>query len=224
MPRTKIDDRKLPDYTRGEEIMNMVTHIVGGAFGVIVLLLCVIAGALRRNYWGIVGGAVYGAMMVFLYTISSVYHGLRPHRAKKIMQVLDHCTIYAMIVGTYAPILLTGMRENRPLLTLILSIVILCVTAVGVTFTAIDFHRYAVLAMGGYFVIGWSLIVTIRPVLQIFGLPFFAWLLAGGLVYTLSMIFFALGIKKRYFHSVFHICIVFGSILQFVGIFKYCII
>ncbi len=222
MTRTKLEDRLLPNYTRGEEIFNMVSHIVGGSFGVIVLSLCVTVSALHRNNWGIAGGAVYGAMTIFLYTVSSVYHGLRPERAKKIMQVLDHCMIYAMIVGTYAPILLTGLREKKPLLAIILGVVILSMTAVGVTFTAIDFHRYKVLATGGYFVIGWSALFSIKSIAQTFGNGLVFWLVAGGGVYTLGRIFFALGIKRRWHHSVFHIFIVVGSVLQFVGIYRYC--
>ena len=222
MARTKLADRRLPNYTRGEEIFNMVTHIVGGGFGVIALALCVTVSLLRGNGWGLAGGIVYGVMTIFLYTVSSVYHGLKPERAKKVMQVLDHCMIYAMIVGTYAPILLTGLREKKPLLAVVLGIVILVMTAVGVTFTAIDFHRYKVLATGGYFVLGWSALFSIRSIAQTFGNGLVFWLVTGGVVYTISMIFFALGIKRRWHHSVFHIFIVLGSILQFVGIFKYC--
>lgn len=224
MTRTKLDDRRLPGYTRGEEIFNMVTHIVGGGIGVLVLTLCTVFSLLHHNYWGLVGGIIYGLMMVFLYTISSVYHGLKPEHAKKVLQVLDHCTIYALILGTYAPVLLTGLRSAYPRRTLIITVLILTMTAVGVTFTAIDFRRYAVIAMGGYFVIGWSLLFSIKPVVAVFGKPFLIWLISGGTVYTLGMIFYALGIKKRYCHSIFHIFILMGSILQFVGIFQYCIL
>ena len=222
MTRTKLADRTLPGYTRGEEIFNMVSHIVGGGFGVIALTLCVIFAALHRNWWGLAGGVIYGLMMVFLYTMSSVYHGLTREHPKKVMQVLDHCTIYALILGTYAPILLTGMRNDYPTLTLLLTLFILTATAVGVTFTAIDFHRYAVLAMGGYFVVGWCALFALRPLIAAFGLPFFLWLLAGGVAYCLGMIFYAFGRKKRYFHSVFHLFILGGSVLQFIGILLYC--
>ena len=224
MTRTKLADRRLPGYTRGEEIFNMVTHIVGGGFGVLVLALCIVFSLLRRNYWGLAGGAVYGSMMVFLYTISSVYHGLKPEHAKKVLQVLDHCTIYALILGTYAPILLTGLRTAFLKRAIVIAVLILTMAAVGVTFTAIDFKRYAVIAMGGYFAIGWSLLFSVRPVLSAFGKTFLLWLIAGGAIYTLGMIFYGLGRKKRYFHSIFHLFILGGSVLQFVGIFRYCIL
>ena len=226
MPRTKLADRTLPGYTRGEEIFNMVTHIVGGGFGVLALALCVVFSLLRKNYWGLFGGIIYGLMMIFLYTMSSIYHGLTHEPAKKVLQVMDHCTIYALILGTYAPVLLTGLRRDHPTLTLVLSLFILAATAVGVTFTAIDFHRYAVLAMGGYFVVGWCALFALKPIIQSFGMPLFLWLLVGGAVYTLGMIFYGIAAKKKikYFHSVFHLFILAGSILHFIGIFKYCIL
>ena len=106
MKRTPIAERVLPNYTRGEEIANMTTHIIGGAIGVILLFLTVVISAFNRDIWGIIGSTVYGISMIALYTVSSVYHGLKPGFAKKVMQVIDHCTIYLLIAGTYTPILL----------------------------------------------------------------------------------------------------------------------
>ncbi|MBQ7381288.1 MAG: hemolysin III family protein, partial [Clostridia bacterium] len=110
MTRTKLKDRKLPDYTRGEEIFNMVSHIVGGALGVVAVTLCVIFAAIRHNVWGVVGGAIYGATLIILYTMSSIYHGLSPKlTAKKVFQVIDHCSIFVLIAGTYTPIALSWL-------------------------------------------------------------------------------------------------------------------
>ena len=116
MKRTKLSDRHLPNYTRGEEIMNMVTHIVGGAMGIAVLTLCVIRAALHGNVYGVVSSAIYGTAMVVMYTISSVYHGLLPNMGKKVMQVIDHCTIYFLIAGTYTVIVLSAIRPVYPFL------------------------------------------------------------------------------------------------------------
>lgn len=224
MKRTKIDDRKLPDYTRGEEIFNMVSHIAGGGFACIALVLCCVFSLMHRNISGFIGGLIYGLLMIFVYTMSSVYHGLKHERPKKILQVLDHCSIYAMIVGTYMPIMLTGILSYSKKLFVIQMIILVVGTALGVTFTAIDFHRYALIAMGGYFVIGWSIIFSYKHIINAFSAEFMLWLLAGGIVYTLGMVFFTVGMKKRYFHSIFHLFIVVGSVLQFIGIFKYCIL
>ena len=116
MKRTKLSDRTLPDYTRGEEIMNMVTHIVGGTLGIAALTLCVIRAALNGNVYGVVTSSIYGAMLVIMFTISSVYHGLRPNMGKKVMQVIDHCTIYFLIAGTYTVIVLSAIRPVYPVL------------------------------------------------------------------------------------------------------------
>ncbi len=223
MSRTKLKDRKLPDYTKGEEIFNMVSHIVGGAFGIAVLTLCVIFSCIHKNWWGLGSGIFYGCMMIFLYTMSSVYHGLRPSMGKKVMQVLDHCTIYALILGTYAPILCAWLRKVNLVLFIVVCALLVAATAVGVTFTAIDFKKYRVLSYASYFVIGWVAIFGLVSLYKFFGLEFILWLVGGGVAYTSGMIFFSLGIKHRYMHSVFHLFILAGSVLQFVGIFKYCI-
>ena len=105
--RTKLEDRKLPSYTKGEEIFNMVSHIVGGALAIAALVLCVVFAVLCSDVWGVVGAAIYGGTMVLLYTMSSIYHGLKPEMPKKVFQVIDHCTIYFLIAGTYTPVTLS---------------------------------------------------------------------------------------------------------------------
>ena len=112
MERTRLADRKLPDYTRGEDIANMVTHIVGGAIGITALILALIKSVCAKDIYGVVCGIVYGLSMTALYAVSSVYHGLHPGMGKKVMQVIDHCTIYFMITGTYTPILLCSITPG----------------------------------------------------------------------------------------------------------------
>ncbi len=227
MSRTKIENRRLPYYTKNAEIFNTVSHIVGGGFGVLVLVACTVFSALYKNWWGLACSIFYSLMMIFLYTMSSVYHGLKRGRAKKVMQVLDHCSIFALIVGTYAPVLGTGLREYNPVLTIVITALVIVGTAVGVTFTAIDFKRYQVISYASYFVIGWSMILAIKEVYNAFGLEFVLWLVIGGAVYTLGMIFFGMSAKNpkkyEYGHSIFHLFILAGSMLQFVGIFKFCV-
>ena len=92
MTRTKLGEREFPDYTRGEEIFNTVSHIVGGGFGIIALVSCVLVSVIRANVWGVVGSSIYGGALVLLYTVSSVYHALNKNMGKKVMQVVDHCT------------------------------------------------------------------------------------------------------------------------------------
>ena len=100
MTRTRLKDRNLPEYSKAEEIFNMVSHITGGALGIIALVLCVVISSLKKDVFAIIGSAVYGASLIILYSFSSIYHGLNKNTAKKVFQVLDHCSIYFLISGT----------------------------------------------------------------------------------------------------------------------------
>ena len=223
MKRTKLPDRALPNYTRGEEIMNMVTHIVGGAMGIAVLTLCVIRAALRANVWGIVTSAIYGASMVVMYTISSVYHGLRPSLGKKVMQVIDHCTIYFLIAGTYTVIVLSSLRPVYPWLAWGLFGFQWAMTALAATLTAIDLKKYNTFSMICYIGMGWSILPFTRQVLETLTLPGFLLLLLGGIAYTIGSILYGLGSKKKWMHGIFHIFVILGSLLQFFCILFYAL-
>lgn len=223
MKRIKLRDRLLPDYTTGEEIMNMVTHIVGGALGVVVLVLCVIRAVCSGSALSIVGCSIYGVSIVTLYTISSVYHGLRPEIAKKVLQVLDHCTIYFLIAGTYTPILLSAFVPAYPMIGWGLLTIEWVLAALAATLTAIDLKKYTVFSMVCYIGMGWGIIFFIPQTIELLSAPGFAWLLSGGIAYTIGAILYGIGSKKHWIHSVFHIFVVIGSLLQFLAIYLYVI-
>ncbi len=112
MQRTKLKDRILPTYTKGEEIFNMTSHIVGAVLGIVALILCIVFAAINGNGYGVVSGTIYGITMIILYTMSSIYHGLSPKiKSKKVFQVLDHCSIFLLIAGSYTPFALCSIRE-----------------------------------------------------------------------------------------------------------------
>ena len=223
MKRTKLSDRKLPDYTRGEEIMNTVTHIVGGGFGVIALLACLIRSALKGDPFAITASAIYGVCMILLYTMSSIYHGLRPGTAKKVLQVLDHCTIYLLISGSYSAVALAGIRPTYPAIGWGLFLFEWAMVALAVTLTAIDLKKYNIFSMICYIGMGWAVFPFLPQTLQALTLPGFLFLLFGGIAYTVGAILYGIGAKKHWFHGVFHIFVVLGSILQFISIFFYAI-
>ena len=130
MKRTKLADRELPFYTKGEEIANMVTHIIGGALGIVAIVLCSIKA---NNAYGVISGIVFGISMLFLYTMSSVYHGLSPKiMGKKVLQVLDHCTIFVLIAGSYTPFALCTLREYSLALGWTIFGIIWVVAALGI--------------------------------------------------------------------------------------------
>ena len=221
MERIPLRERKLPDYTRGEEITNMVTHIVGAALSLLILIGGIILSAYHRNPWAIVSSCVYGLTMLWLYTMSSVYHGLRDNTGKRVLQVLDHCTIYALIAGTYTPILLVSIRPAYPALAWT---IFGCEWGLGLAaaaMTAIDLKKYARLSMLCYIAMGWLIVLALSPTLETVGTAGFLWLLAGGLAYTVGAVLDGIGKKRRYFHSVFHICVLLGSLLQAVCILFY---
>jgi hemolysin III len=213
----------MPDYTKGEEIFNTVSHIVGAVFGVIALVLTVVFSALRGDVWSVVGSSIYGASMVALYTVSSVYHGLHLNMGKRVMQVIDHCTIFFLIAGTYTPVVLSCIRAYSPGWGWTLFGIVWGCAALGITFTAIDMKRYEKLAMALYLGIGWCVVLAIKPAMASVPAEGLLWILAGGIAYTIGAGLYALGVKHRYMHSVFHIFVVAGSILQFFGIFFYVI-
>ena len=221
--RTPLRDRLLPDYTRGEECFNTVSHIVGGGFGILALVACLVVSVLHGDPWAVVGSAIYGGSMVLLYTVSSVYHGLRPPTAKKVMQVIDHCTIYLLIAGTYTPILLCSIRQVSPGWAWTLFGVVWGLAAMAATLTAIDLKKYAVLSMVCYIGMGWCIVLAAKTAIEAIPLPGLLWLLAGGVAYTVGAVLYGLGKKRRYMHSVFHLFVVLGSMLQFVCVVGYVV-
>ena len=219
--RTKLSDRKLPNYYKGEEIMNMVTHIVGGALGIAALTLCVIFAALNGNVYGVVGSAIYGGCMVALYSLSSIYHGLRPGMAKKVLQILDHCTIYFLIAGTYTVVALSALRPLYPVLGWGMFGFQWALTALAVTLTAIDLKKYNVFSMICYICMGWAILPFVNQTMTALTKPGFILLLIGGISYTIGAVLYGIGSKKHWMHSVFHIFVVLGSLFQFLCILFY---
>ena len=222
MKRTKLKERVLPTYTKGEEIFNMVTHIVGGAFGIVVTALCIIFAAIRKNTYGIVSGSIYGVTMILLYTMSSIYHGLRPNTtSKKVFQIIDHCTIFLIIAGSYTPFTLCTFREYNQILGWTIFGIIWALAALGIVLNSIDLKKYRVFSMICYIVMGWCVIFRIDVIFKMIGITGFMLLLLGGISYTVGTIFYGLGRTKKYMHSVFHLLILLGSILQFMCIILY---
>lgn len=223
MQRTNLASRTLPDYTRAEERFHMISHIVGGGMGIVATVLCVIAAALEGNVYGVVSGAIFGGSMVALYTISSVYHGLHGGTGKKVMQILDHCTIYFLIAGTYTPFCLCTIRQHNPTLGWGTFGLIWALGLVGIVLNAIDLKRFQKVSMVLYLGMGWCIILTGKLIVQLLGGTGFALLVGGGVAYTVGAVFYGLGHKKRYIHSVFHLFCLVGSGLHILCILFYVI-
>ena len=222
MKRTKLKDRILPKYSKGEEIFNMTSHIVGGALGMVALVLCVVFAAIHHNGYGVVSGAIYGVTMILLYTMSSIYHGLKPERfSKKVFQVLDHCSIFLLIAGSYTPFCLCTFREYNTALGWTIFGIIWAIAILGIVLNSIDIKKYKVFSMICYLGMGWCIIFTANLFPKLLGVGGTVFLVAGGIIYSLGAILYGLGKKHKWMHSIFHLFILLGSLLQFFCILLY---
>lgn len=191
MKRTKLKDRILPKYSKGEEIFNMTSHIVGGALGIVALILCVVFAAIHHNGYGVVSGAIYGVTMILLYTMSSIYHGLKPERfSKKVFQVLDHCSIFLLIAGSYTPFCLCTFREYNTALGWTIFGIIWAIAILGIVLNSIDIKKYKVFSMICYLGMGWCIIFTANLFPKLLGVGGTVFLVAGGIIYSLGAILY----------------------------------
>ena len=222
MKRTKLNDRILPTYSKGEEIFNMVSHIVGATIGIATLVLGIIISVMHHNGYGIASSIVFGITLIILYTMSSIYHGLSPKlKAKKVFQIIDHCSIFLLIAGTYTPFCLCTIREAEPITGWVMFGIVWGIAALGITLNAIDIKKYKIFSMICYLVMGWCIIVKIKLIIELLGIPGFSLLLSGGIVYTIGAIVYGIGKKKKWMHSIFHILCVISTILQLLCILLY---
>ena len=215
MKRIKLGDRVLPTYTKGEEIFNMVSHIVGGAAGIAILTLCVIFAAIHKNGYALASGIVYGVSLILMYTMSSIYHGLRKDsKAKKVFQIIDHCSIFLLIAGTYTPFALCTLREYNVALGWTIFGILWGLTIIGIVLNSIDIKKYKVFSMICYLVMGWCIIFRIDVIFKNLELIAFLLLLLGGIFYTIGAVLYGVGKKRKWMHSVLHIFCVIASILH----------
>lgn len=223
MKRTKLSHRELPSYTKGEEIFNMVSHICGGVLGITAMVLCIVFAAIHKDAYAIVSSAIFGATMILLYTISSIYHGLRVNTAKKIFQIIDHCAVYLLIAGTYTPFTLCVLREYKTALGWSVFGIIWGLAILGITLNSIDLKTFRIISMVLYLGMGWCIIFTGKIVFETIGSIGFSLLVTGGVVYTVGAILYGIGVKKRYMHSVFHLFVITGSLLHFLCILLFIV-
>lgn len=223
MERIRLKDRCLPTYTKGEEVFNMTSHIVGAVLGIVATVLCVVMAVIHQNGYGIVSAAIYGATMIILYTMSSIYHGLSPNcmTSKKVFQVLDHCTIFLLIAGSYTPFALCTFRPYDAVTGWTIFGIIWAMAIIGIIFNAIDLKKYRVFSMICYLGMGWAIIFKIPLLPQLLGTGGLILLVAGGVAYTIGAILYGVGRKHKYMHSVFHLFILLGSLLHFFCILFY---
>jgi hemolysin III len=203
--------------------MNMITHAAGGVLSIAGVALLILVASLRKNIWGISTGSVYGASLIAMFAVSSVYHGLTTDFSKKVMQVVDHCTIYFLIAGTYTVIVLTALRPVYPILAWSLFGFQWTLAILAATLTAIDLKVYEVFSMICYIGMGWAIIPFWRQILEVMTPMGFGLLLSGGIAYTIGSVLYGIGVHKKWMHSIFHIFVVLGALLQFFSVLLYAV-
>lgn len=205
-----------PLYTKGEEIFNAVSHIVGGALGLAFWITLMIFAAPNASYMAAV--SAFGISVILLYTMSALYHFLPRGTGKKVFRIFDHCTIFLLIAGTYTPFCVIALNLSA------LGIAILCVewalAILGITGNAIAMNNKVIkgFSMAFYFVMGWLIVIAFGELIASIPLSSLLLLLFGGISYTLGIVFYALGKRVKYFHSVWHLFDLLGTLLQFLSI------
>lgn len=218
---SRLDSIKLVDYSRKEDWVNSITHIIGAVFALVVTILCVARGITLNRVDYVVLSLIYGITMLSVFVCSSVYHGLRPNNAKKVMRVVDHAMINFMIVGTITPYMVLAVAPLNPIMgwTLLIACWVAAITAVVITFTL--FNKTKVIQMVLYMVIGWSSFMTVFVLWKHFSKDAIFLMVTGGIAYTIGAILYGIGRKKKYIHAVFHIFIILGAFLHFLGLYLY---
>ena len=215
-PYAKTAYNKKPLYTKGEEIFNAVSHIVGGAFGLIIWIVLGVYAAPDGAY--IAAVSAFGISVIILYTMSALYHFLPEGRGKKVFRIFDHCTIFLLIAGTYTPFCVIVLGGTAGGLAILITEWVLAI--LGITANAIAMNNKIVkgISMAFYVIMGWLILVAFVPLMQSIPLSSFLLLLFGGLAYTFGIIFYAFGKRVKYFHSVWHLFDIAGTVLQFASI------
>ena len=208
----------LPSYSLGEELMSSISHGAGALFGVFALVLCVVKSAMHNSVIGIAAGAIFGASMILLYSMSTLYHALGRNRAKAVFRILDHCGIFLLIAGTYTPYTLVALQGA---LGWTLFGIVWGAAILGIALNAVSIERFKVFSMICYLCMGWVIIFAVKPLLSAIPKESFLLLLWGGIIYTLGAVVFGFGKKLRYIHSVWHFFVLAGSILHFLSIYLY---
>ena len=199
-----------------EELANTLTHGLGLGASLVGLPVLVVAGIARNDPWQVVSGAIYGSMLIVLYTASTLYHGLPPCRAKQICRFLDHAAIFLLIAGTYTPFTLGALRGP---LGFAYFVAIWGLAAAGIALKA-KFELHPGVSTGLYVAMGWGILLAARPLVQAVGFEGIALILAGGAFYTLGVIFYLLR-RLRWSHVVWHLFVLGGSVCHFLAVLWY---
>jgi hemolysin III len=220
-PRDPDDalDPAQPAWSRGEEIAHSVSHGVGIVLAIAGLTTLVALAAVHGDAWHVATSAVFGTTLVLLYTASTLYHALPPSRAKRVLRALDHSAIYLLIAGTYTPVALGPLRGPWGWT---LFAVVWTAAAAGIVQKSVAVGRAPVASVVLYVAMGWCVVIAFEPLVEAIEPGGVALLLAGGVTYTLGIVFYAWK-RLRFHHFVWHLFVLAGSVLHYFAVLLYVI-
>ncbi len=201
-------------YTLGEEIFNSVTHGTGGLLAIAGTVVLIVFAVIYSNAWGVVSSAIYGASMIILYTMSTLYHAITNQKAKKFFRIMDHNTIFFLIAGTYTPITLVSLRG---VIGWVLFGVVWGAAILGIVFNSINLEKYKKISLVCYVLMGWAVVFAIKPMLENVTEISLIFLLIGGVFYTVGIVFYVIK-RIKYFHSIWHLFTIAGTVFHYFSI------
>lgn len=213
-----MTDRSLKRYTVGEEIFNSVSHGVGSVLSIGGMTALIVLSAVNGSALGLATSIIYGISLVVLYTMSTVYHAVPQPKAKEILRIFDHASIFLLIAGSYTPFCLIAL-EGNPRGVMVAGAVWLC-AIVGIILNAIDLKKTEKLGTVLYVIMGWAIVFALKDIVQALPQPAFWLLLIGGISYTGGLVFYAMK-NRKYMHSIWHLFVLAGSVLHYICIAVY---
>lgn len=200
------------------EKFNSITHLIGIIFGIAATSILVTMGALKNDAYRIVGFSVYGAMMIILYTMSTLYHSFKDEKLKNIFMKLDHISIYLMIAGTYTPFALLAIKGVWGWAVLI---IIWVLAVFGIVQELLIAHKTRAISLITYMAMGWLAIFVLKRLSE--NLPFAAiiWMIGGGLLYTVGFLFYLFDEKIKHGHGIWHLFVLGGTVCHFACLVGY---
>ena len=208
------DPKNTRPFTLGEEIFHSITHAIGTGLSIAGLVILVVLAVMNGDVFQIIGFSIFGASLVLLYLSSTLYHGIQERRAKKIFKICDHAAIYLLIAGSYTPFLLVGMRGTTGWMLLV---VVWLIALVGITMKVLFIDRFQVLSVIAYLGMGWLCVFAFREMMVSIPIGGIIWLAAGGILYTVGVIFYAMQ-KTPYMHAVWHLFVLGASLCHFFAV------
>lgn len=208
----------IPKYSLSEELLNAISHGLGALFGIVGTVLCIVKAANTGDPWRIVSGSIFGVTVLLLYLMSCLYHALKVNMAKRVFRVIDHCTIFLLIAGTYTPFTLVTLRGT---IGWVLFGIIWGMAVLGITLNAVNLKKFSKISVACYLVMGWAIVAAFQPLAEALAPQGVSLLIWGGIAYTVGAILYGIGAKVKYFHSVFHFFCLAGTVLHFFAIYLY---